>query len=262
MKIFGRTFTSVAMIGLCLGVYAFFVEPLWLEVNHYKVKAPVAPIKIAHLTDLHIFQMGKLERKVLKLVENESPDLIVITGDIFSEHSETQGIHEFLNGLSAPLGIWIVDGNWDYWTMPGAGLRTLATESKPVLLRNQNGRIRENLWIVGLDDAIAGNPDVGQAFRGVPEGDQCIALFHSPALFSEISGKCFLNLAGHTHGGQVRLPWLGPLWLPPGSGEYISGWYGTETSRLYVSKGIGTSILNIRFFARPEIAFFTVGDEI
>jgi hypothetical protein len=147
-----------------------------------------------------------------------------------------------------------------HWTLPDAGLRNLARTSDAVLLRNQNRRVREDLWLVGLDDALAGKPELEPAFLGVPKNAPCIALFHSPEFFPKIEGRCFLNLAGHTHGGQIRLPGLGPLWLPPGSGRYIAGWYGTDASKLYVSKGVGTSLLRARLFARPEIAIFTIGD--
>ena len=75
-----------------------------------------------------------------------------------------------------------------------------------------------------------------------------------------IAGKCDLALAGHTHGGQVRLPWLPPLWLPRGSGRFVEGWYEREGSQMYVCRGIGMSILPIRFFCRPELAVITVGE--
>jgi predicted MPP superfamily phosphohydrolase len=248
------------LIGFLLPGYAFFIEPFWLEVTHYQVYAPIYHLKIAHLSDLHISQIGKLEKSVEQTLRKEAPDLIVITGDVFSGSDETQIVRTFISQLDAPLGVWMVDGNWDHWTLPDAGLRNLARTSDAVLLRNQNRRVREDLWLVGLDDALAGKPELEPAFLGVPKNAPCIALFHSPEFFPKIEGRCFLNLAGHTHGGQIRLPGLGPLWLPPGSGRYIAGWYGTDASKLYVSKGVGTSLLRARLFARPEIAIFTIGD--
>ncbi len=233
------------------------MEPFWLDVSHHKVLASAKPLKIAHLSDLHLSRVGKLEKEVLRRLDEELPDLIAITGDLLSDVDGVASVQAFLEQLHAPLGVWMVDGNWDHWTLPEMGVRNLAGSSA-IPLRNQNARVREDLWIIGLDDALAGKPEIEPAFAGIPPQASCIALFHSPDFFSEIKGRCFLNLAGHTHGGQIRLPGLGPLWLPPGSGDYISGWYGPPDSKLYVSRGIGTSILSARFFARPEIAFFEV----
>jgi predicted MPP superfamily phosphohydrolase len=92
----------------------------------------------------------------------------------------------------------------------------------------------------------------------VPADVYRIALFHSPVFFEEAAGSCELALSGHTHGGQVRLPPLGPLWLPPMCGRYVEGWYDLNGSRMYVSRGIGTSILPIRFMCRPELAIITL----
>jgi hypothetical protein len=81
-----------------------------------------------------------------------------------------------------------------------------------------------------------------------------LALFHSPDLFDAVAPKVDLALAGHTHGGQVSLPLLGPPWLPPGSGAYVDGWYQRGAARMHVSRGVGTSILPVRFLCRPEVA--------
>ncbi len=259
MKTLPRIIFCLLLAGLFVSGYAFFVEPFWLEVTRHKVLTPVKPLKIAHLTDLHLSKIGKREKSVLSTLHGESPDLIVITGDLFSDSGNVEPVHEFLDQLEAPLGVWMVDGNWDHWTSPEKGLRSLA-RSGAALLRNQNKRVREDLWIVGLDDAFAGKPEIEPAFSGIPPNASCIGLFHSPEFFPKIAGRCFLNLAGHTHGGQIRLPGFVPFWLPPGSGEFVSGWYGAAESKLYVSRGIGTSILRARLFSRPEIAFFMVGD--
>lgn len=253
------------VIGLLIGAlllvgYGVLIEPFWLQVTRHKVIAPTQPLRVAHLTDLHFPISRSLQDQVLETVRSESPDLIVITGDSVSDPRGLPELRVFLESCDAPLGVWMVDGNWDHWSLPAPGLRSLAGDSA-LLLRNKNKRVREDLWIVGVDDAIAGQPEIEPAFSGLPSGVACIALFHSPEFFSKVRGKCFLNLAGHTHGGQVKLPWFGPLWLPPGSGAYVAGWYGDEASRLYVSRGIGTSLIRMRIFARPEIAIFEVGSK-
>lgn len=85
-----------------------------------------------------------------------------------------------------------------------------------------------------------------------------IGLFHSPASFDSVAGSWPLALAGHTHGGQIRLPFVKPLWLPEGSGSYVAGWYEGKGSKLYVSRGVGTAMLPLRFLCRPELALITI----
>ncbi len=252
---------AVLFLVFALGIYAFFIEPDWLEITHHKVPAPMPLITVAHLSDLHVSSIGQLENRVMESLRRLSPDLIAITGDMAGSDSSTNAVLELLAGMEAPLGVWMVDGNWDHWTLPAQGLRTIATQSNATLLRNENKMVADGLWIVGIDDSHSGSPQQQLAFRGMPKDGACIALFHSPEYFDEVKNKCFLNLAGHTHGGQVRLPFIGPLWLPPGSGKYVAGWYGGPTSQLYVNRGVGTSILNVRFMARPEIALLSIGGE-
>ncbi len=243
---------TTLVIGL---VHMFLVEPSWLEVTHHLLPSKVnAPLKIAHLTDLHIEKTGRLEQRVLAVLAEESPDIVLLTGDYVAAGGNYAAALKFLSQLSAPLGVWGVDGNWEHWTGNTGEGSVVANGSNLVMLRNQSRRIRADLWIVGVDDAVAGKPDMESAFREMPAGAFCIALFHSPSYFPLMVGKCPLNLAGHTHGGQIRLPWVKPFWLPAGSGPFVSGWYDGEGSMLYVNRGLGTSILPARLFARPEVA--------
>ncbi|MDF2694106.1 MAG: metallophosphoesterase, partial [Labilithrix sp.] len=127
-------------------------------------------------------------------------------------------------------------------------------------LVNEGKLARPDVWLAGLDDPMSGAPHLAAALEGAPSGATKIALFHSPELFDGIAPSIDLALAGHTHGGQVRIPLLGALWLPPGSGRFVAGWYDAPegAARLYVSRGIGTSQLNVRLFCRPELAIVTL----
>lgn len=265
-----RALLGVALAGLLLAAYAGAVEPFWIEVTRHHVTAPVDPLlKIAHLSDLHTPGLGRRERHLLELLERERPDAIVITGDSlvdgvvlgFPRTGPDDAVHaragELLGRLRAPLGVWAVRGNWE-------SIRTLRDERAFYrklglrLLVNEAQELRSGVWLAGLDD-LEGNPDADAAFRSIPQGSFAIALFHSPVLFDQVAGRCPLALAGHTHGGQLRLPFLRPVWLPWGCGRYIEGWYEAKGSRLYVSRGIGTSLLPLRFLARPELAILTLG---
>ncbi len=248
---------------LSLAIYAHWIEPIWIEVTHHTLKAKIkTPLKIAHLTDLHISEYGYRERNLLKLLRNEVPDVILISGDSISQDGNYIIVSKFLRELSAPLGVWLVRGNWEHWH-PNENELKIYTEVGIHFLNNANAQIRRDISIIGLDDSTAGNPDMNAAFTSVPDSNFKIGVFHSPAYFSRHASAFDLVLAGHTHGGQVRIPFLPPLWVPQGSGPYIEGWYsgkGTD-SKMYVSRGIGNSILELRFLCRPELPIIILEPE-
>lgn len=252
-----------------LAVYSRAIEPYWIEVTRHTIVAPAgahlgAAVKIAHLTDLHSRGLERRERRLLALLEEEKPDAIVFTGDMLNPENNFQRVTDMLSHMRAPLGKWMVRGNWENWMHP-EHLRGIYRIAGVNLLFNQAAELRPGLWLVGLDDAI-GVPNLETALAEIsPEAGKAaftIALFHSPAYFTTVAGRVRLALAGHTHGGQVRLPIIaqlwGPLWLPPNAGGFVHGWYQHGGSRLYVSRGIGTSILPVRFLCRPEVAFITI----
>lgn len=249
----------LAVAGLAATVDGFLIEPYRIEVTHSSVQAPIAtPLRIAHISDLHTFWLGPRERKLLSLLDAERPDVIVITGDTVTWGRHYERIRPLLSRLHAPLGVWLVRGNWEN-AYPlkneeafyaGVGVRFLLNEARA---------IRPDIWIVGLDDPSSGTPDFDAAFATVPHGAYAIAAFHAPAFFDKVAGRVPLVLAGHTHGGQVRLPLVPVFWLPRGSGRFLAGWYAERGSKMYVSRGVGTSFLPVRFLCPPELSIITVG---
>lgn len=241
-----------------LFIYARWIEPIWIEVTRHPIKANVdSRIKIAQLSDLHIRELGHRENKILSLLEAEAADAVVITGDAIAENGNYLALKQFLARIRAPRGIWMVNGNWEHWRpSEGFEIRDLPGVR---FLNNSGQKLTTNLWIVGADDELAGQPDLSVALSQAPSHAFKIGLFHSPAFFEQITTEFDLSLAGHTHGGQVRLPFLPPLWLPEGSGPYIAGWYKKDAVKMYVSRGLGNSILDVRFFSRPELAIFEIG---
>jgi uncharacterized protein len=250
---------------LTIAIYAYKFEPFNIEVTRHEIAAPLqSPIKIAHLSDLHTYGPGKLEQKMLAILEREKPDLIVITGDLISEADGYEGCLEVLKQLHAPMGVWVVLGNHENWAAQRmkqvyGSFKAYYEAAGAKLLFNSNQKLRDDVWLIGLDDAMAGVPNMAAAFAAVPSNAYKITLFHSPAAFDEVAGKCDLAFAGHTHGGQVRLPYIKPLWLPEKCGDYDEGWFERDGSKMYVSRGLGTSLLPIRFNCRPEIAIITLG---
>jgi uncharacterized protein len=249
----------LVVLGTGAGIDSIFIEPFRIEVTHFDVQAPLAaPLKIAQLSDVHTHGMGRNERRALEILAEEKPDLIVVTGDCLGNSAGNyQMCKEFYRQLHAPLGVWVVRGNWEN-DVPVHRERVFYAESGVHSLVNANASPRADFSLIGLDDLASGKPRLEAALSGVPTGAYRIALFHSPAYFDRIAGRVNLCISGHTHGGQVRLPFMKPLWLPTGCGRFVEGWYEEEGTRMYVNRGLGMSNLPIRFLCRPEITFFTL----
>jgi uncharacterized protein len=244
-------------------LYAIFVEPYWFRVTHYEIQGAVAsPIKIAHLCDIHTRSFGRRERRLLEILDAEKPDIILITGDsigflIGNLGGSYEPVAKLYRQLHAPLGVWFVRGNWEN-ARPLHNERAFYQDAGVHFLLNSSAPARPDIWIAGIDDPPTGFPDQDAALAGIPAGVYTIMLFHSPAYLSHAAGHVNLCLSGHTHGGQVRIPFIRPVWLPRGSGRFLEGWYEQNGTKMYVSRGIGTSLLPIRFNCRPEIAFITI----
>jgi hypothetical protein len=266
----GRVARAVPLLGGVVVFYSVAVEPHWLDITRHEVPAPVRErLTLAHVSDLHTRGLGRRERTLLSALERESPDLIVVTGDSVVDgdpFSPPPGlpddpsygpVGEVLARLRAPLGVWAVRGNWENLRRTKEE-RGFYARAGVRLLVNESARVRDDLWLVGFDDADSGAPNLAQAGKEVPADAATVTLLHSPAFFSRLPESLPLALAGHTHGGQIRFPGLPIPWLPPGSGQYVSGWYAKGRSHLYVSRGVGTATLPVRFGCRPELAIITL----
>jgi len=252
-------FLFAAVAALAVAVDSFLIEPYRIEVTHSSIQAPLTrPLKIAHLSDLHTSGLGRRELKLLSLLDAEHPDVIVITGDTITWGHRYDNIRPLLSRLHAPLGVWLVRGNWEN-NYPLQNERAFYSQLGIHFLLNEARPIRSDIWLVGLDDPSRGTPNLDAALSTVPQGAYVIAAVHAPAFFNNIAGRVPLVLAGHTHGGQVRLPLVPVFWLPRGSGRFLEGWYTERGSKMYVSRGIGTTFLPIRFRCSPELAIITVG---
>ena len=236
---------------------ALLVEPQRLEVRRAQITVGVhAPLTIAHLSDLHTHAYGGLERRLTEAVRAAHPDVIVVTGDVVDDGA-LEPARETFEHLEAPLGVWVVRGNWENWRPP-PGERAFYESVGAHLLVNEGALVRDDVWIAGTDDPMSGAASFDAALRDAPRGTTKIALFHSPEAFDRVATRFDVAFAGHTHGGQIRLPFAGPLWLPRGSGRFVDGWYESGKARMFVSRGVGTSILPLRFNCAPEIAIVTL----
>ena len=250
-----------ALVLLVFGatIDALFIEPFRIQVTHYDLRGNVAsPLKIAQFTDLHTHGMGRNERHALRILAQEKPDLIVITGDCLGNLAGNyENCEQFYRQLHAPLGVWVVRGNWEN-ERPVYHERQFYAKAGVHVLVNQNAFPRPDFALIGLDDPSSGTPRLDRALAGVPADVYKIALFHAPGFFDQIAGRVNLCLAGHTHGGQVIIPFVKPFWLPKDCDGFLAGWYEKDGTKMYVNRGLGMSDLPIRFLCPPEISFFTI----
>lgn len=242
-------------------VDAFGIEPHWLHTTEYDVPVTRLPraldgFKVAQVTDAHLVELGTVEERIISAIREHDVQLVVLTGDIIDSAAGFTVLRAFCSELAA-TGVHAVAtlGNWEHWGhVPLDELRKLYSEFGVRLLANEQ-LIIEGIAVCATDDATGGQVDFG-ATRPDSKGDARILLTHSPGILDEAPEDMptfDLALAGHTHGGQVRLgPALVPF-VPPGSGRFVAGWYETAAGPAYVSRGTGTSIVPVRFTCRPEL---------
>jgi predicted MPP superfamily phosphohydrolase len=246
-------------------VYALWVEPRWVEVTQHDLRqsGTADPLRVVQLSDLHLQAMGALETSVAGKVGQIAPDLVILSGDVIDRADTLPVLAQFLQALG-DLPVIAVLGNWEYWSeVDLAALKDVySRRPKTHLLINQvvalpiRGR---TVVVTGLDDFTAGQPEI-PALKQPDSPATNLLIQHSPGYFAREEGptsqhRFDLCLSGHTHGGQITLFGL-PVWTPGGSGPFGSGFYDTPTCRLYVSRGIGTSLLPVRLGARPELPVF------
>ncbi len=263
------TFLSVSV--LVLALWALWLEPASLHTETYDLALPSWPVaceglKVAVLSDLHVGSpfnhLDHLQESIdLTLIAN--PDLILLAGDYVihgvpgGRFVSPQESATHLARLSAPLGVYAVLGNHDWWhDGPGTmaafqqvGIQVLEDASMPI----HAGACQ--FWLAGISDYMEGAHDVPLALSQIPEDGTILAFTHNPDIFPEVPPQVALTVAGHTHGGQVYLPMVGRPVVPSEYGERFAIGHIVEQGRhLFVTPGIGTSILPIRFLVPPEVS--------
>ena len=238
-------------------------EVSWFRHTEHHLSLPSwSDIHIIQLSDLHIRAKDEwLETLCLHLSGLEA-DIVVLTGDLVTKNWTTEALRYLLSHLpSSALGTYAILGNWEHWVVPDLQKwRELLAEYDVTLLVEEWIEL-ENLTIVGTDDHLAGKCSPQRWLQELPT-KPTLCLTHSPEIFPLLSQSSLdLILAGHAHGGQVSLPLLGPVWVPHGTGTFISGWYIHNQTHLFVSKGLGWSVAPLRLFCTPEIASIFVRTE-
>lgn len=268
-------FVSLLVIGLFLAVYAFVIEPDRLVVRETAINLPAWPaefkgLRIATISDIHAgaphINLDKL-RQLVEMTNAQQPDLILLAGDfviqgvIGGKAIKPETFAAELKNLKARDGIFATLGNHD-WVYNAAQVRQALEAVGIQVLENETVRVEQNgqhLWLTGFSDAWEGNPKVIETLKQVTDESPIIAFTHNPDLFPGIPNRVALTIAGHTHGGQVSLPLIGRLVVPLKFGKrYAAGHITEDGKHLFVTTGIGTSIIPVRFGVTPEISLLTI----
>jgi uncharacterized protein len=256
-------------------LWGFVVEPRSLTNENYEITLPgwsaaCDGVRVAVLADLHVgspFNGPSKLRRIRELTQRAQPDLILLAGD-YVIHGVTGGrfvapevIASELRSLTAPFGVWAVLGNHDWWLDAPRVKRALESVGIPVLEDSavSVGRGACRFWVAGISDFWEGRHDVAQALTRVPDSEAVIAFTHNPDVFPMIPARVSLTIAGHTHGGQVYVPLVGRPVVPSNYAQrYAVGHIVEQNRHLFVSAGLGTSILPVRFLVPPEISILTL----
>ena len=271
---------AAAAGALAIGVDATIFEP-----NHprlVRVDIPLTRLPrefdrftIVQLSDFHFdpyFSIGPI-RKAVEMANSLRPHLVVLTGDFVTapeiasmerkrraaEHADP--CSAVLRELRAEYGVWAVLGNHDTFadpvyiadTLRRAGIEVLVNASAPI---ERGGR---RLWLAGVADVLARRVDLDSALRGISSGEPAVLLAHEPD-FADQAAKypIDLQLSGHSHGGQIRFPLVGPLYLPRLARKYPRGLRSVDRLTLYTNVGIGTLYVPVRWNCAPEVTLITL----
>ena len=278
-----RVFLRTALIGMGgLAFYAGEIERHWLEVVHQDISIKSLPhafegVKIAQLSDIHMNEFTEpfLLREAINRINHERVDYVFLTGDYVTADvlpkqliiMAARQCGRLLSGLECKRR-YAVFGNHD--ARDGElEVGDAMSEANLVFLRNTHvppERKGGRVWLAGIDDPVNGMPDQGTAIpesiRHIPS-EPVILMCHAPDYIDRLNthptGQAIsLVLSGHTHGGQVRMPFVGPLFLPSWGRKYVEGLFNVGSMQLYVNRGIGSVGVPFRFDCRPEITIFTL----
>jgi uncharacterized protein len=263
---------AVLIAPLLVALWAFEIEPGLLITRHIRLEAPGwrDDVKVAVLSDLHVGSphvgLEKL-RKIIERTNAENPALIVLLGDFViggpngggvrgGGFIEPEAIARELKRLHAPLGVFAVLGNHDWW-YDGERVGQALTEAGIPVLENKAVHIGNSFWLGGIADFWTRSPDIEGTLKQVNGTDPVILITHNPDIFEDVPARVSLTLAGHTHGGQVNLPLWGTVVTTSKLG-YNAGEFVEQGRHLFVTTGIGTSIIPVRLGVPPEIVILTV----
>lgn len=262
-----RGLLAAGGIGVLCIAWGRFVEPYWPEVTRTRFESPLVapgarPVRIVHLSDFHCEGTVRLEERLPALVAAERPDAIVFTGDCINGPAGLPVLRRLLGELSRIAPLYVVGGNWDAWYFTRldrfglTGARVLDGRSERLVAGTTPVRF------AGV--SFGHESGIGDALRDIPPTELCVFLYHAPDLALDLPERGVdLLLCGHTHGGQIRLPFYGALLTLSRHGKrFEAGPYAVDGMSMYVTRGVGMeghAMPRVRFLCRPEIAVLEIG---
>jgi uncharacterized protein len=259
-----------AIVASGLAADAFSVEPSRVQLSRHDVALPGLPaaldgLKIAQVSDVHLPANRAAAERTLAMLDAERPDIVLLTGDQCETSSAMDDLVAFVRAARGKLATIAILGNWEYrGRVIGLLARRAYERAGAILLVNQHTIVDvggARIGFVGLDDMLSSSPNAEAALKGLPPDIPAIWTIHEPGFADYLTPaptqSPALVLAGHTHGGQIRIPGL-PAFTPTGSGRFLEGWYDSTLGRLYVSRGIGTADVRARFRCPPELPIFVL----
>lgn len=273
MKI-GKRIVKILLILVILGAitvgYAFKIEPKLLVAENilldYAASDAPEQIKIVQFSDTHLGEGYSLEQleKAVKKINEQKADFVIFTGDLmdsaytYEEQDEAAKILGEIEAGMEKLAVW---GNHD---IGGGGIRVygdMMEQAGFTLLRNESLRLPftegHDIVFSGLDDGMLGQPDYSTVAKREREEDFHVLISHSPDPIENVEKENVdLTLSGHSHGGQIKLPFIGPLVKVPLAKIYYDGLYSLNSGKLYVNTGLGTTKIHARLFNPPAITVF------
>jgi uncharacterized protein len=278
-----RDFLKLAAYTLGLGAFASIggaeyvtqIEPAWLDVVHLSLKLPrldsaFAGFRLVQISDIHMggwMNRARLER-VVQIILDELPDIVAITGDYLLSHGWDESREQALEDVSAALKplvdsfpVLTVMGNHDYWT-DSQKIRAKLQETGILELSNSTYSLQRgdaSFHICGLDDVYENRDDLNKLLSQLPADGAAMLLCHEPdfADKSAATERFDLQISGHSHGGQVVLPYFGVIHTPKHGHKYPLGFYQVGNMLQYTNRGVGMARIPVRFNCRPEITVFT-----
>lgn len=263
-----RISLGLALLGLGCMAYGYWVEPYWPEVTRVRITSPKIPkgsrpVRIVHISDLHCDPKPRLEERLPEIIAREQPDLIVFTGDSINSPAGLYVFQPLMKRLAHIAPTFVVWGNWDawYWRM-----LDLYKQTGAVVVDARAERVTVNgaeIWVTGVP--VAGEVRIPDALKSAPTNRFTVFLHHYPDEIEDVAGKADLYCAGHTHGGQVAMPFYGALATLSKYGKrFERGLHRVDGTWLYVNRGIGMEggdVPRVRFCSRPEITVIEVVPE-
>jgi predicted MPP superfamily phosphohydrolase len=273
-----RQFLQIAGgLGIAVGIpsavefgYATRIEPRHVGIEERPIRIARLPtsfegFRIVLFSDIHLYPFTPIQvvQDAVRLANSFQPDLVILPGDfVWRDVEAAFDLVPVLGQLSPVHGTFAVLGNHDHRMGAEIVARALA-QAGIRLLRNEGitlSRGGDSIYLAGIDSALGGTPSPGAAFERRRGDVISIVAVHEPDFIQELVPRfpVTLQLSGHSHGGQVRLPLLGPLILPPMGEIYNMGLYRVGNAQVYTTRGIGTIHVNARFNCRPEVTAITL----